>query len=156
MSRRASIAGLVVWIVLSLGAGAPGALFPPGEWYAGLRKPILTPPGWVFGPAWTLLYILMGTAAWLVWKPSGFRAARLPLSLYLFQLVLNGAWTCIFFGLRRPDLALVHIVVLWTAIGLTSFAFWRRSHVSATLLAPYLLWVTFAAMLNYSFWQLNR
>lgn len=156
MSPRASIVGLVVWIVLSLGAGALGALFPPGGWYVGLRKPAFTPPGWVFGPVWTLLYILMGTAAWLVWKPSGFRAAWLALSLFLFQLILNGAWTWMFFGLRRPDLALVDIAVLWTVIGLTTFAFWGRSHVAATLLVPYFFWVTFAAVLNYYFWRLNR
>jgi tryptophan-rich sensory protein len=109
----------------------------------------------VFGPVWTVLYVMMAAAAWLVWRQAGTRAAAWPLGLYLVQLVLNTLWSAIFFGLRQPAWAAVEIVVLWLAIAVTLAAFYRRSTAAGMLLAPYWAWVTFAAALNLSIAALN-
>jgi tryptophan-rich sensory protein len=122
------------------------------EWYPALRKPSWTPPGWVFGPVWTLLYPLVAVAGWLAWREGRARTGGL---LYLLQLALNAAWPWLFFAERRPDLAFACIVVLWLAILATTFAFWRVSRGAAALLLPYLAWVGFAAALNYAIWQMN-
>ncbi len=147
--------GLAVWLVLCFAAPALGSAAGPGEWYAQLQKPAWNPPGWVFGPVWTLLYAMMAVAAWGVWRRGGWRAQRLPLSLFLTQLALNALWTPLFFGLRSPGLALVDIVLLWLALAATLAAFARVHRASAVLLAPYLAWVSFAAFLNFTIWQLN-
>jgi len=136
-------------------ASAAGALFSPGDWYAGLKKPAFNPPGWVFGPVWTILYLMMGTSAWLVWRRGGFKAARAPLIMYLVQLALNASWTPAFFGAQNPGLALVVIVALWLAIVATIATFIRHSRFAAAMLIPYLVWVSFATVLNYSLWRLN-
>jgi len=126
-------------------------------WYASLRKPAWTPPAWAFAPVWTLLYLSMAVAVWLVWRERGFDAlARLPLALFAVQLGLNALWSIIFFGWRRPDLALVEIFFLWAAIFATMLAFWRVSHTAGWLMWPYLLWVTLAGFLNLAIWKLNR
>ncbi|MBA2245451.1 MAG: tryptophan-rich sensory protein [Gemmatimonadetes bacterium] len=156
MSRTREVAGLVVWIGLCLGAGFLGSqLGEPGQWYAQLEKPSWNPPSWVFGPVWTVLYVLMGIAAWLVWKERGFGGAPTALGLFLAQLVLNVAWTGIFFGLQRPDLAFLEILVLWALILATLVAFWRVRAAAGALLLPYLAWVSFATALNFAIWQLN-
>jgi tryptophan-rich sensory protein len=147
--------GLGFWLALSFTPAWIGSFFPPGEWYAHLVKPALTPPGWVFGPVWTLLYALMGAAAWLVWRLHSLAGAILPLSLFLLQLVLNALWTCAFFGLKNPGLALLNIVALWLAILATLIAFRRYYQPAGQLLIPYLLWVSFAVYLNLQFWRLN-
>ena len=139
---------LVGWLLLSFAAASFGGLFMPGEWYASLKKPSWNPPGWVFGPVWTALYVMMGVAAWLVWKHGSFTAQRRRLTLFLIQLALNAAWTPLFFGLHQPGLAFAEIVLLWVAILLTIRAFWPVNRVAAGLLAPYLAWVTFASALN--------
>lgn len=128
----------------------------PGEWYASLAKPAWNPPSAVFAPVWTLLYAMMGVAAWLVWKQVGFREAALPLSLFLVQLVLNALWSYLFFGLHRPDLALLDIVTLWVAILVVLVLFWRVAVPAGILLLPYLCWVGFASFLNFTLWRLNR
>jgi benzodiazapine receptor len=143
---------LAVWVLASLSAGFIGSRFPPGEWYEALEKPSFNPPGWVFAPVWTLLYILMGIAAWLVWKEQGFSPALL---LFIAQLVLNALWSYLFFGANRPDLALFEIVVLWVLILLTMILFWKARTLAGALLVPYLLWVSFASVLNFSLWRLN-
>jgi tryptophan-rich sensory protein len=126
-------------------------------WYASLRKPAWTPPAWLFAPVWTLLYLMMSVAVWLVWRERGFGAgAVLPLTLFAVQLILNAIWSIIFFGRRRPDLALVEIFFLWAAIFATMLSFWRVSRPAAWLMWPYLLWVTLAGFLNLSIWKLNR
>lgn len=125
----------------------------PGAWYAALNKPSWNPPAWVFGPAWTLLYALMAVAAWLVWKRDGW---RWPLRLYVVQLLLNAAWTPIFFGAHELGWALVEIILLWTFILLTLLSFHRVRKTAAWLFVPYLAWVTFAACLNFTLWRLNR
>ncbi len=124
-------------------------------WYETLNKPSWTPPNWVFGPVWTTLYILMGVAAWLVWRRGGFAAAALPLSLFLVQLALNAAWSGIFFSWHRPGLAFLEIVILWFAILATLVLFWREKPAAGWLLVPYWLWVGYAAALNGAIWRMN-
>jgi tryptophan-rich sensory protein len=127
------------------------------EWYPTLTKPTFNPPAWVFGPVWTLLYLMMGLAVFLVWRRGleveGVRAA---LAVFVVQLVLNGVWSLLFFGLRSPGLAFAEILVLWLAIGVTSWLFWRVVPAAGLLLVPYWAWVSFAAVLNGSIWSLNR
>lgn len=151
--------GLIFWIGLCLAAAGIGsALTVPSipVWYQTLAKPSWTPPSWLFAPVWTALYIMMGTAAWLVWRPRGWTGASLALGLFVGQLALNVAWSGLFFKLRMPGLAFVEIVVLWLAIAVTTWSFARHSALAAWLLAPYLAWVTFAAALNLSIWRMNR
>ena len=155
MSRSRTVLGLCGWLLLCFAAASLGAVFMPGEWFAALRKPAWNPPGWVFGPVWSALYTMMAVAAWLVWKRGGFAAQRQPLALFLAQLVLNAAWTPLFFGLHRPGVAFAEIILLWLAIAWTIAAFWRVHRVAAWLLAPYLAWVSFAAVLNGTLWRLN-
>lgn len=153
--RGRQILALLGWMLLCFGAAAMGAWFMPGEWYALLKKPSWNPPAWVFGPVWTALYAMMAVAAWLVWRRGGFAAQRRPLALFLVQLVLNAAWTPLFFGLKQPGWAFTEIVLLWWAITATLIAFRRVSQAAAWLLAPYLAWVSFAAALNFTLWRLN-
>jgi tryptophan-rich sensory protein len=155
MSRGRTIPGLCGWLLACFAAAAMGGLFMPGEWYASLKKPSWNPPGWIFGPVWSALYAMMSVAAWLVWKRGGFVVQRRPLALFLAQLVLNAAWTPLFFGLHRPGAAFAEILLLWLAIAWTIAAFWRVHRVAAWLLAPYLAWVGFAAVLNGTLWRLN-
>jgi tryptophan-rich sensory protein len=143
------------WLLLCFAAAALGGLFMPGEWYASLKKPAWNPPGWIFGRVWTALYAMMAVAAWLVWKRGGFAAQRRPLALFLVQLALNAAWTPLFFGLHRPGLAFAEILLLWLAIAATIAVFRRVSRAAAWLLMPYLVWVSFAAALNFTLWRLN-
>lgn len=146
---------LAIWIAACLAASAIGAFFMPGEWYAQLSKPAWNPPNWIFGPVWTLLYLMMAVSAWLVWKRGGFGAQRRPLGLFFVQLALNAAWSPIFFGLKQPGLALVEILGLWLAIVGTIAVFQRVDRLAARLLVPYLAWVTFASVLNLALWRLN-
>lgn len=148
--------GLAGWLLLCFGGAAFGSLFIPGEWYAQLRKPAWNPPNWIFGPVWTALYTMMAVAAWLVWCRGGFAAQRVSLGLFLLQLLFNAAWSALFFGLHNPGLAFAEILLLWLAIAGTVVAFWKAHRVAAALLMPYLAWVSFAAALNFTLWQLNR
>ncbi len=154
MNRRVWL-GLTGWLLLCFAAAAIGSQFTPGTWYEQLDKPPWTPPDGVFGPVWTVLYAMMGVSAWLVWKDAGFAGARGPLRLFGVQLVLNVGWSWVFFGLESPGAALIEIVVLWVAILATLVAFWRRQALAGALLLPYLLWVSFAAALNFEIWRLN-
>lgn len=150
--------GLVGWLLITFAAAALGNIATSsglGQWYQNLAKPSLTPPDWVFGPVWTVLYVMMAVAAWLVWQQKGFYDARWPLVIFLLQLALNTFWSVLFFGWRSPGLAAVEIVVLWLAIAATLVSFWRRSVVAAMFLLPYLAWVTFAALLNFQIAWLN-
>lgn len=155
---RAS-AGLVLWCGLCLTIGVTGSVATSSsltDWYPALSKPPWTPPDWIFAPVWTLLYILMGTSAWLVWKPQGFAAARTPLGLFLIQLTLNAAWSWLFFGLRNPMAGLLDIALLWVAIIATILSFYRYNPRAAWLMLPYLAWVSYAAALNFAIFRLNR
>lgn len=150
--------GLVFFVAASFAAALIGSVFTtpaiPG-WYESLRKPSWTPPNWLFGPVWTLLYLAMGTAAWLVWRERGFAGARLALALFFAQLALNALWSILFFGMKSPGAALAEIVFLWASIFATMVAFWQASHAAGWLFVPYLWWVTFAMFLNYAIWRAN-
>jgi len=143
------------WLVLTWLAALPGVFVQPADYYAALTKPAWSPPGWIFGPVWTFLYVLMALAAWRVWRRGGWPAQRAALALYFGQLVLNALWTPIFFGLQQPGWAFAWIVLLWVAVGITWLVFRRIDRVAGGLLLPYWLWVTFAAALNFVLWRLN-
>jgi translocator protein len=147
---------LVISIGASLAAGALGSFFTANaipDWYQWLAKPAFNPPNWVFGPVWTALYIMMGIAFYLVWTSKDF--TRQAAVLFGTQLFLNFLWSILFFGLQSPQMAFAGIVVLWIAIALTMHEFYGIKKKAAYLLIPYILWVSFAAVLNYSIWMLN-
>jgi tryptophan-rich sensory protein len=147
--------GLAVWLLLSGLAALMGAQFGPGDWYTQINKPDWTPPSWVFGPVWTFLYLSMAVAAWLVWRSGGWKANRKELSCYLAQLAANGLWSWLFFGERLIGLAFLDILVMLIMIAVTTVLFWKKSAIAGVLMIPYLLWVGFAAALNYRLWALN-
>ncbi|MGH3726476.1 MAG: TspO/MBR family protein [Mycobacterium sp.] len=159
ISRRwpAEWAGLAVSVTaVTIAAGVGGvAVASAAETYARLQQPGWAPPASLFGPAWTLLYALMAVSAWLVWRSHPSRENRVPLAVYGVQLVLNMAWTPLFFGLGWRGTAFIEILVLWGFIAATVVLFWHRSRWAATLLLPYVAWTTYAAVLNFSVWQLN-
>lgn len=126
------------------------------DWYPALTKPSWNPPSWIFGPVWTLLYIMMGIAAWRVWLQRTLTGARGALALYFLQLALNALWSVLFFGLRNPRFALVDIALLWVCLFVAQRSFWRIDRVAGWLWLPYLAWVTFAAGLNTAIVSLNR
>ena len=144
--------GLAAAILITFCATLAGIFSTPDDWYAALAKPSWNPPGWIFGPVWTALYLMMATAAWLVWKSDGWGKS---LWLYLTQLALNAAWTPIFFGAHLLGWAFMEILFMWLAILLTLLAFRRVHKTAALLLLPYLAWVTFAAFLNFTLWRMN-
>ncbi len=150
---------LLAAIVICNLAGIIGSLVTTtgeGSWYAAIEKPPFNPPGFVFGPVWTTLYILMGISLYLIWmEGTGRREVRLALIFFSTQLVLNALWTFLFFGLQSPFLGLVEIIILWLFIVATIVAFYRINKTAAFLMVPYLAWVTFAAFLTYSIWILN-
>lgn len=149
--------GLAGWLALAFTAAAIGALASAdaGAFYQQLTRPAWAPPGWLFAPVWSLLYCLMGIAAWLVWRVHGFSRARLALTLFVVQLVANALWTWLFFAWRQGAGAFVEILVLDALIVATVFAFWRRHRLAAALLVPYLAWVIFATALTLATWRLN-
>jgi len=150
-----SLVGLVGWLLISFAAGLIGSQFRPGAWYASLVKPAWTPPDAVFAPVWTVLYVLMGVAAWLVWRRMGFAGASVALALFIAQLILNGLWSYLFFGIHRIDLALLEIIILWVAILVVAMLFWHEDRLAGVLMIPYLLWAGFATGLNFALWRLN-
>jgi translocator protein len=151
-STTQQILGLPGWILLTFLAPAAGAFSMPGAWYASLAKPEWNPPSWIFGPVWSVLYLSMAVAAWLVWRKGGQGHA---LRLYIVQLALNAAWTPVFFGAHQLGAALLVILALWLAILLTLRAFWRISKPAGLLFVPYLAWVSFASFLNFTLWRMN-
>jgi len=155
MRSLKGVGGLLAWLLICFSAAAFGGLFPPGEWYAGLDKPVWNPPAWLFGPVWTLLYTMMAVAAWRVWWRRGFFGARLALGVFLFQLLMNALWSMIFFGLQMPGVAFAHILLLLIAISLTIMLFHREDRLAIYLLLPYWLWVAFASVLNLTLWLMN-
>ncbi len=157
MSQKNQIIGLVGWLVISFIAAGIGAAasVQASSFYAELVRPSWAPPSAVFGPVWTVLYALMGIAAWLVWRAKGFRAARASLVLFLVQLAVNALWSWLFFGWHLGAPAFADILLLWLLIVTTLALFWRVRLLAGVLLIPYLLWVSFASVLCYSVWQLN-
>jgi len=158
MTTVRSVVGLILWLALCYGAAFLGSLATDPAiptWYAGLNKPPFTPPNWLFGPVWTLLYTLMGIAAWLVWRRRAEWQVWPALLFFCLQLALNVLWSFLFFGLHNPGLALVDITALGLLILATTAAFWPISRAAGVLMLPYLAWVGFAAVLNYYVWRLN-
>jgi len=147
---------LLPFLGLCAAAATTGALFQPGEWYRRIAKPSWTPPDWLFGPAWTVLYGCITVAGWLIWRDGGGFAAVVPLVLWLVQLLLNAAWSWLFFGLRRPDLALWDSAAMWLAILATAIAAYPINAWAFWLLVPYLAWVGFATALNRAIWLRMR
>jgi tryptophan-rich sensory protein len=157
LTKQKQRVGLVAWLTGSfIAAGIGGAAsVQAGPFYTQLVRPEWSPPSYIFGPVWTVLYALMGIAAWLVWRVAGFRAAKVALTLFLMQLALNALWSWLFFAWHRGALAFADIVVLWVLIVATLIAFWRIRPLAGALLVPYLVWVSFASALNYVLWQRN-
>lgn len=148
---------LAAWLLVTFVAAALGAWASQDApaFYAQMNKPAWAPPAGVFGPAWTVLYLLMAIAAWLVWRVRGFRTAPRTLGLYLAQLAANALWSWLFFGWHLGAAAFVEVVVLWALIVATIAAFWKVKKLAAVLLLPYLAWVTFASALTYACWTRN-
>lgn len=149
---------LAIAVGVSESVGVLGSVFTVpaiSGWYETLQKPAFGPPNWIFGPVWTALYFLMGVAAFGVWRSSRRKKAKAALAVFCLQLILNAAWSFIFFGLKNPFWAFVDIIALWLAIIWTIVMFYRVSKPTALLLLPYILWVSFAAYLNYTIWILN-
>ena len=157
LSKQKQILGLVGWLVVSFSASAVGAVasIQAKSFYNQLVQPDWAPPPGIFGPVWTVLYTLMGITAWLVWRSGGFGPNRQALTLFLLQLAFNGLWSWLFFTWNFGVLALADIVVLWLLIMATLVSFWRVNPLAGALLIPYLMWVSFASVLNFSLWQLN-
>jgi len=156
-SKLKQAIGLAVWLAISFVASGIGALasIRAAPFYGQLIQPDWAPPPAVFGPVWTVLYALMGFAAWWVWRADSLRATRLALSLFLAQLAVNALWTWLFFAWNQGALAFADIVLLWLLVVATMVSFWRIRPLAGVLLIPYLLWVSFAAALNLSLWRLN-
>ena len=153
------------WIALLISVGvcftvaASGSVFTASSvktWYPALLKPAGTPPPWVFGPVWSILYLLMAAAAWLVWRQRTHEDVWLALALFMAQLILNGLWSVVFFGLRRPGAALVEIIILLIAIAMTNMRFAELSRLAFWLMTPYFAWVLYASYLNFGIWRLNK
>ena len=154
------LGSLVLSVLLVEAVGASGAVFTArglASWYDTLQRPDLAPPNWVFAPVWTTLFALMGLAVWLVWRrlDDAPAAARVAIGAFAAQFVFNLAWSAAFFGAQNIALGLLVIAVLWLLIAVTILTFARVDRRAAALLVPYLLWVSFAAYLNYEFWLLN-
>lgn len=157
MSKLKQIVGFVVSLMIVFGTATLGGFFTNlsvDTWYLALAKPSWTPSGATIGIVWTILYTLMGIAAWMVWR-GGPGLPQGPVVLYAVQLFLNVGWSALFFGLRSPAWAFFEIGVLWTAILATATAFWHVSKPAGLLMAPYLIWVSFAGVLNAMIWMLN-
>ncbi len=158
MSKK-NIFKLALCLAVCQAAGAFGSIFTAPAitaWYAGLIKPPFSPPNWIFAPAWIVLYFLMGASLYLIVSaPAGHPQRRAGLIIFVVQLILNAAWSIIFFGLRSPFYAFIEIILLWISIMITMIVFSRIRKSAAYLLSPYLFWVSFAAILNFSIWWLN-
>ena len=145
---------LAVAVIICEGAGIIGSFFTINSvttWYTTLNKPFFNPPSWIFGPVWTILYLMMGISLYLAWEKK-----KVDLKWFWIQLGLNSLWSIIFFGLKNPMFAFLEIILLWGAIFMTIRSFWKYKRMSAYLLIPYLLWVSFASILNLSIVLLNR
>lgn len=151
------VVALIGWLVLCYTASALGALgsFQAQAFYGQLVQPSWAPPPWLFGPVWTLLYTMMGVSVWMIWRRGGWASNRFAIGSFCVQLVVNALWSWVFFAWQLGGAAFVNIVLLWLLIALTIAVFWRTSKLAAVLLIPYLLWVSFAAVLNLSLWIAN-
>ena len=156
-SFRVQAFGLIGWLGATFAAAGLGAVASvnAGAFYGGLAQPSWAPPAWLFGPVWSVLYLVMGLAAWLVWRRHGFGGASTALRLFIVQLLANSLWTWLFFKWHLGAVAFAEITVLLLLIAATVFHFWRLHRLAALMLVPYLAWVSFATALTLSMWQLN-
>lgn len=157
LSKQHQLAGLIGCLLLCFAASYIGAVgsFQAPTFYARLTQPDWAPPAWLFGPVWTVLYAMMAVALWLVWRQGGIRANRKALAWFVWQLVLNSLWSWVFFAWQMGPASFINIMLLWLSIVITMWLFWPVSRLAAALLLPYLLWVSFASLLNFAMWQLN-
>jgi tryptophan-rich sensory protein len=160
MEKPKRILSLLIFVVIVGMVEFTGSFFtiqPAINWYPELAKPFFSPPGWLFAPVWTVLYLLIALSGWLVWakREEKKNAADSALTIYAIQLFLNAAWSYLFFGLKSPAMGLIEIAVLWAAIAWNMASFHKISKPASYLLVPYILWVSFAAILNFAVWQLN-
>lgn len=146
----------LLWIIISFIPAIIGGYFKPGSWYLEIAKPDWTPPGWVFGPVWFLLYFCMGISASIIWKSKNNKPIKLAMTIFIVQLILNALWSWVFFGLNNLLFSVVEIILLLSMIVLTIFLFYRINKKAGLILIPYLLWVSFATILNLNIWLLNR
>jgi len=150
---------LMVFIVLCFSAAGLGSIFTNNSlkaWYPTIKKPSWNPPNKIFGPVWSVLYLMMAVAGWMVWERLPQKGFSVPMAFFFVQLVLNTLWSVIFFGFQRPGWAFVEVALLWGFIALTMISFWSVYWVAGVLFLPYFLWVSFASVLNYAIWRLNR
>jgi len=159
MSKGSKILKLIISILICQGAGAIGSLFTSpaiSTWYATIQKPSFNPPNWIFAPVWILLFLLMGLSLYLIWS-NGFKrkGTKIAISIFFVQLILNILWSILFFGLQSPLFAFIEIIILWFAILLTIISFYKVSKIAAYLLMPYIIWVSFASVLNFSILIIN-
>lgn len=150
-----SISLLIFFVLLVIVVASVGAMFKPGIWYESLVKPAWTPPNWIFPIAWAILYLMIALSGWLAWRTAGFTTAGFAFVFYFLQLLFNAAWSWLFFGLQRMELAFIDIVLLWLTIVANIITFHSIHPLASYLLIPYLAWVSYAAALNFSVWQLN-
>jgi translocator protein len=157
ISKPKQVLGFIIWLIVTFVAALIGTIASAkaGLFYQLLIRPEWAPPAWLFGPVWTVLYILMGIDAWLVWRVNGFRAARIALSFFIIQLAANALWTWLFFVWRSGVISFVEIIILWILVLCTVIAFWRVRSFYGILLLPYLAWVSFASILTFAIWKLN-
>ena len=158
ITKMKNIFRLIGSILIAQAAGVIGSLFTVQNiptWYATLNKPAFSPPNYLFGPVWITLYFLIGIAFFLVWKNTGTVNIKIPVIVFSVQMVLNAAWSIIFFGMKSPMFAFFEIVVLWLFIVLCIVTFYPVSRAASWLLVPYFLWVSFASVLNFKIWMLN-
>jgi len=157
-STRRQITVFLGFLALGMAVSAAGGALTAtsiATWYPTLTKPSFNPPNWIFGPVWSLLYLMMAVAAWRVWRRAGWRDGGQSLALYVVQLLINLGWSALFFGLQRPDLALIDCLLLLILIVLTAISFWRHDNWAALLMVPYAAWVGFACLLNSAIVALN-
>lgn len=157
MQMAGKVLGLFGWMTLAFATAGIGAAasVSAGTFYAELTRPDWAPPAWLFGPVWTILYAMMGVAAWLVWLRSGLAGGKSAFVLFIIQLIANALWSWLFFKWRLGGIAFLEILILWCLIAATIAAFWRIRKSAAALLFPYLAWVTFASVLNFAIWRMN-
>jgi translocator protein len=155
-ARYVALAGFLTLTFAAAAIGSTATFTNVKTWYPLLQKPAWTPPSWLFAPVWSALYVAMAVAGWRVWRLQSGRAARGVLRLYTAQLALNALWSVLFFGMRRPDLALIDIAGLWLLLVIALVYFWRSDRIAGMLWAPYVAWVSFASALNAAIWWLNR
>ena len=156
VSRRTNdLLGLLFWLLVTFGVAYIASQFEPGQWYGTISKPSWTPPGWIFGPVWGLLYLAMSISAWLVWRKAGRVSMSAPIGFYVSQLIVNGLWSWFFFGRQWIGVALIDLILLVILVAVTLVLFLRTDRRAGFLLIPYFLWICFAMALNFQIWRLN-